>query len=47
MRGRLLWSESVVGALRLIPGAGELDRDTGGDGGSSGAGGADNGPKIL
>lgn len=47
MRGRLLWSISAAGALRLVPGTGELDRDAGGEGGSSGAGGADSGPKIF
>ena len=34
-------------AFRLNPGAGEDERDTGGDGGNSGAGGVESDPKIL
>lgn len=41
IRGRLLRSVSVAGAFRLDPGAGELEREAGGDGGSSGGGGAE------
>lgn len=46
-RGRLLESEVLAAAFRLDPGAGEEERDAGGDGGNSGAGGAESAPKIL
>lgn len=47
VRGRLLRSESPVVALRLNPGVGELEREAGGDGGNSGAGGAGRLESIL
>lgn len=46
-RGRLLESEGLEAAFRLDPGTGEDERDVGGDGGNSGAGGVERAPNIL